>query len=464
MKYPLRGDYDTVVRNLDKFVDDDTLKQGKPVMQKHNPHLLLSYNGGKAIVYEIQTKDKIYALKCWVEDLGNLKVHYKAIDEYLKKVNLPYFVDFSYQEKGILVNGIKYPIICMEWVEAISFKTFIGNNIHNPACLRNLAENFLKMAETLHKNNISHGDLQHGNILIRKDNNNICLIDYDSLFVPELRNENDHIKGLPGYQHPHRNKLVKLNVKSDYFSELIIYLSLIILSEKPHYWDKIAQEETLIFSSKDIENPRQSNIFNEIKNISEEIKYLTEKLESFCQESNIENLLSLEKVVSGYNGKKSSWDDFIPPVVVNQTQPNSPSSSSKNQRNTTYNIFNKPSTKIKTKSKNSKTSSGVNNFENTFSPSQNTKDNDWEDTFTSTPIVDNNLDTLNQSKPMENQTIGLDNEMNDNWWNDKYENKFSNSTQPIKKTNNNDSMWDKFTKSVSSIWDNIAKFFNLFKN
>jgi hypothetical protein len=65
---------------------------------------------------------------------------------------------------------------------------------------------------------------------------------------------------------------------------------------------------------------------------------------------------------------------------------------------------------------------------------------------------------------MENQTIGLDNEMNDNWWNDKYENKFSNSNQPIKKTNNNDSMWDKFTKSVSSIWDNIAKFFNLFKN
>ncbi|MGI0482865.1 hypothetical protein ACN4EE_19025 [Geminocystis sp. CENA526] len=154
--------------------------------------------------------------------------------------------------------------------------------------------------------------------------------------------------------------------------------------------------------------------------------------------------------------------------------------SSKNQRDTTYRIINKSSSKTKATNKNSKTSPAINNdfsnafsssqeaknnnFSNAFSSSENTKDNDWEDTFTSTPIIDNNFDRLNnESKAIENQNIANHDEMNDNWWDDKYENKFSNSNEPIKRRNNNDSMWDKFTKSVSSIWDNIAKFFNIFQ-
>ncbi|MFM6221599.1 MAG: hypothetical protein ACKPCK_15250, partial [Dolichospermum sp.] len=86
MKYPLRGEYDTAVRNLDKFVLDSVLKVGKPAMQPQNPTLLRSSNGGKAIVYEITANTNKYAIKCWVEDLGDLKIRYKAIDEYLKQV------------------------------------------------------------------------------------------------------------------------------------------------------------------------------------------------------------------------------------------------------------------------------------------------------------------------------------------------------------------------------------------
>ncbi|MFM6728148.1 MAG: protein kinase domain-containing protein, partial [Dolichospermum sp.] len=286
MKYPLRGEYDTAIRNLDKFVFDSVLKVGKPAMQAQNPTLLRSSNGGKAIVYEITANTNKYAIKCWVEDLGDLKIRYKAIDEYLKQVKLPYFVDFSYNEQGILVNGQKFPIIRMEWIDGISFRRFLANNINNPALIRDFAEKFLEMVKVLHQNNISHGDLQHGNIMVRK-NGTICLIDYDSLYVPELINEKDNIKGIPGYQHPNRNKLIKLSPKSDYFSELIIYLSLLAISEKPSYWKKIEQEERLLFSDKDLANPKSSRIFAELKNLSDEVQYFTLELEKFCQESDI---------------------------------------------------------------------------------------------------------------------------------------------------------------------------------
>ncbi|WP_070108814.1 AarF/UbiB family protein [Microcystis aeruginosa] len=57
----------------------------------------------------------------------------------------------------------------MEWVDGISFKDFISNNINNPTSIRNFAEKFLEMVKIFHQNNISHGDLQHGNIIVRKN-------------------------------------------------------------------------------------------------------------------------------------------------------------------------------------------------------------------------------------------------------------------------------------------------------
>ncbi|MCZ8119582.1 MAG: hypothetical protein O9295_16395 [Microcystis sp. LE18-22.4A] len=79
MKYPLRNDYETFVKSPDKFIYDGILQKGKPVKQKQNQNFLLSHNGGKAVVYEIQTNPKKYALKCWIEDLGFFVTWYGSI-------------------------------------------------------------------------------------------------------------------------------------------------------------------------------------------------------------------------------------------------------------------------------------------------------------------------------------------------------------------------------------------------
>ena len=308
MQYPLRTEYNTAVSNLDKFVLDNKLKTGKPVKESPGSHFLRSHSGGKAIVYEIEinTKKK-YALKCWVQPLGNLENRYNKIDNYLKKINLPYFVDFSYNKEGIIVNGKRYPTVRMEWVNGISLKKFIANNINKSSHILDIAKKFLEMVKILHQHNISHGDLQHGNIMIRSDGG-ICLIDYDSLCVPQLVNEPDEIKGLPGYQHQQRSQLTNLSPKVDYFSELIIYLSLLAISENESYWQDIEKEERLLFSKEDLVNPRSSKIFTELKKASHEIQYFTNHLEEFCYESSIERLQPLENLVNIYPGSKKSWD------------------------------------------------------------------------------------------------------------------------------------------------------------
>lgn len=417
MKYPLRNEYNTTVRNLDKFVLDNILKKGTPVKQTNNPNFLRSYNGGKAIVYEIQTNPKKYALKCWVEDLGDLKNRYQEIDNYLQTVKLSYFVDFSYKEKGILVNGEKFPIIRMEWVDGISFKRFVANNITNPVYIRDFADKFLEMVKMLHQNNISHGDLQHGNIMMRK--NGICLIDYDSLYVPRLSHERDNIKGLPGYQHPGRNNLAKLSPKSDYFSELIIYLSLLVISEKPTYWQHIEQEERLLFSDNDLKKPDASQIFTKLKKLSPEIQYFTGKLEEFCQESDIETLQPLENLVTAYTGSKVSWD--FPNIKIPNLSPPPPISVDLN--NPAWNIF-AINTPINSSSVNVSSSNNWDKFDTNLSAWDKFDEN-------KPPISIHDWDKLDQPGPPDE----------DIW--DKF-----------------DKIWNKILKSVSSIWNRLVNWFN----
>jgi serine/threonine protein kinase len=447
MKYPLRNEYDTAVRNLDKFVFDDILKSGNPVKQTKNNHLLRSYNGGKAIVYEVQANTKRYALKCWVEDLGDLKIRYKEIDGYLNEIALPYFVDFAYKEDGILVGGQKFPIVRMEWVDGISFKRFITNNISNPVHIRNLAEQFLEMVKVLHQNNISHGDLQHGNIMIRK-NGDICLIDYDSLYVPQLMNEKDNIKGLPGYQHPHRNKITKLSPKVDYFSELVIYLSLLAISIKPSYWKNLGQEERLFFSEVDLLNPRSSPIFAELKQLSPEIEYFTTELEKFCKVSDIESLQPLENIVAAYTGSKASLD--LDPIAP----PNMSLSDDSERLSATQYAY--TSNKLNNSSPAKAKSSNVSNTPTSSSAKAKPSSTPNPTTNSSPKNVNssNIWDKLDANKP--NTSVQFDESLPvKNVW-DKFDRPAENQ-QPVSIKNEN--IWNKFFNSISSVW---RKFVNLF--
>src|SRR5690606_36888343 len=111
------------------------------------------------------------------------------------------------------------------------------------------ADNFLKMCQDLRENQISHGDLQEGNILVG-EKGAIKLVDYDSICIPEIVGQKELVTGLKAYQHPSRFKGGKASLKVDYFSELVIYLSLLIIAEKPVLWGKYQVKDTqyLLFS------------------------------------------------------------------------------------------------------------------------------------------------------------------------------------------------------------------------
>ena len=126
----------------------------------------------------------------------------------------------------------------------------------------------------------------------------LVLVDYDSMYVPDLKGMPDEIKGLIGYQHEARWKNETVLEKADYFSELIIYISLKALAKMPALWNdlKIEDTETLLFPGEDIQSHGTSPIFQVLKTDSELAPWV-DRLYDFMSKSSIEGLLPLEEVI-----------------------------------------------------------------------------------------------------------------------------------------------------------------------
>lgn len=312
MPLPSIPEYSTCIKTP-ALIQPSVLKDGHPIEKGVR---LIKYSGGFCVVFPYQTASKKYAVRCWHAEVSDAKRRTQLIAEALKKSNLPYFVGFDYYEDGIMTPLGMQPIVVMDWVEAKSLKKFLAEHIKESNVINEIAENFKRMVADLHANHFSHGDLQHGNIMV-KDDLSLVLVDYDSMFVPDLKGMPDEIKGLVGYQHEGRWKNKDVSEKADYFSELVIYISLKALAKMPSLWNDLNMEdtETLLFSGEDIQSHGTSTIFQVLKTDSE-LSPLVDKLCEFMSKSSIEDLIPLEEAVISQSesiaGKWKKGNGYVP--------------------------------------------------------------------------------------------------------------------------------------------------------
>lgn len=291
---PSCEDYITSIE-VPKLIKANELNGGKVVSYNGSP---VMYAGGFCVVFPfVLSSSKKIAVRCWTAHVPDADKRSNKIASELKKSGLPYFVKFDYIPQGIATSNGVFPIVIMDWVEASPLKEYINSHISDSSKISNLANQFKLMVADLHKASFSHGDLQHGNIMVANDGK-IFLVDYDSMFVPGLEYASDEIKGLAGYQHPGRAKQKKLSHKSDFFSELIIYTSLIALAKYPQLWTQLNIEgtETLLFTQEDLNTPNKAKIFKVLKK-DLELKPSVEAIEKALREPNIDNLLPLEEAI-----------------------------------------------------------------------------------------------------------------------------------------------------------------------
>src|SRR5262249_28223604 len=136
----------------------------------------------------------------------------------------PYVVGFEFLPKGIKVKSQWYPILKMEWVRGELLHDYIKKHLRDSVTLLKLAERWQAMIKALQGATISHGDLQHGNIVVV--NGELRLIDYDGMFVPALSGQMSNEVGHRNYQHPLRTEF-DFGPYLDHFAAWVIYISLV---------------------------------------------------------------------------------------------------------------------------------------------------------------------------------------------------------------------------------------------
>lgn len=278
-----------------KLIKDPKLKNG--TFEKNSKGGLERYSGGFTVVFPvIATDGKKWAFRCWHSNLGAEKKRYEILSEEIKRLNSPYLVPFEYVSEGIVINGKTYPTTRMEWVEALPLNDYLKKHQNDKKRLTSLVDEFVAMCKSLHKQQIAHGDLQHGNILVTKEGK-LKLVDYDSMYVPKLTGFKDIIAGKAEYQHPLRTKNEYMSEKIDYFSELVIYISLYAASIDPHLISQFNIDDSLFFKAEDFVDLKQSSVYKTLSNKTNRIKDFLNELASFISETDLNQLRPLEEVL-----------------------------------------------------------------------------------------------------------------------------------------------------------------------
>lgn len=282
------------------LIKDPIIREGILMLSKNGSPIM--YSGGFTAVFPVVAHNTKWAFRCWHTELGNMRRRMEIISKEIAGNKLPYFCNLIYEDEGIIVNGSIYPTTRMEWVEGENLKDYICSH-SNSKELKRLADRFLRMCIDLHKHGYAHGDLQHGNIIVKTDGE-LVLIDYDSMYVPSMRQEfADIITGLKDYQHPKRRENRISSQKIDYFSELIIYLSILAVSEDLTLIREynLANTDRLLFSAADFEDIKQSDIYSKLYEMGGNFPLYLQILEEYLQKDSIDLLEPFDVLLDRYS-------------------------------------------------------------------------------------------------------------------------------------------------------------------
>ncbi|MBN6741969.1 hypothetical protein JKG47_15785 [Acidithiobacillus sp. MC6.1] len=259
MTYPTLEQYNEAFQNPQLALTDPVLKHG--MVSTTGLGLPLALCGGFALTYTINTSQGKCAVRCFHKQSNNLEMRYISILRRLKSLQSTHFVDFDFQPQGIRVAGKYFPIVKMAWASGTTLGEFLEQNYRNSSNLLNVRSSLHNLAKYLESQKIAHGDIQPGNIMVADYGRRIQLIDYDGIFIEELRATGSSELGHRNFQHPKRTAS-SWDASLDRFSFISLDLAILALSLYPDLWSRtLSDGDSTIFRANDFADPDHSKIF-----------------------------------------------------------------------------------------------------------------------------------------------------------------------------------------------------------
>ena len=175
--------------------------------------------GAFAAVFRVATPGETWAVRVFTGDADGQAARYAALARHLAAHPVPEIVPFEFQPEGVRVEGRTYPLVRMPWAPGATLDRFVAAHLDRPDpegepegepegnVLTALAEAWADLAGRLDATGFVHGDLQHGNVLVRLDGAGavrLALVDLDAAVVPGMPRGGPAEAGHRNYAHPDR--------------------------------------------------------------------------------------------------------------------------------------------------------------------------------------------------------------------------------------------------------------------
>lgn len=285
--------YNDVVQHPQTAFNDPALKGAK--IATNGMGLPIALGGGFALTYTATAQGRKFAIRCFHKEAKGLEARYGHVDRSLRAAGGPYFVGFEYQPTGVLVNGKRFPIVKMDWVEGDTFGSFLEDNYSDKGRIDRLRTQFGELERFLRSKGLAHGDLQNGNVLVKSD---LKLIDYDGIYVPTMTTGQGAELGHKHFQHPKRSAS-DFGPDMDRFSFIVIDLSLRAAAHDSRLFSKYSNGENIIFTANDFIDPGSSAAFADLKTIPA-LARDTGSFASICA-APVKSIPTLEDFLAGKN-------------------------------------------------------------------------------------------------------------------------------------------------------------------
>lgn len=297
MTYPTLEQYNEALQHPDTAFFDSELKKGK--VSTTGLGLPLALCGGFALTYSIQCIGKKYAIRCFHKKSNLIESRYKAISNKIEQLRSPYFVHFEFQNTGIKVSGKTAPIVKMAWASGETLGEFVEGNYRNRDKLKSLRDSLRALADVLEGKGVAHGDIQPGNVMVSNGGQSIQLIDYDGMYVDEIKTLGSAELGHRNFQHPKRNEHI-WNARLDRFSFTELNLALAVLETHPEFWNQTKSDgDSILFKANDLANPSTSLLLTKLQGI-QDFSVDAKNFATICQ-SPFDKIPTLEDFIAKRN-------------------------------------------------------------------------------------------------------------------------------------------------------------------
>ncbi len=278
--YPAAGDYYKAVQAPARVFTVPKLQAAEFVWDSLGPTLA---RGSSAVVFQASVEGRSQALRCYIRNDASSRDRYSALDAYLAAQNLsPYVSGTTWLDGAIQVNQATWPVLTMDWIDGRTLNEYVDFLVSssNAAALTTLAARWRELVALLQNSEFTHGDLQHGNIMVDQTGR-LRLVDFDGVWIPQLAGQSPPTEfGHPNYQHPLQHVWGRW---LDTFSALVIYLSLIALGKDPALWLALYNSKNLLFAKNDFFPPFKTEAWKQLAAMGDpQVDELVRRLQECC--------------------------------------------------------------------------------------------------------------------------------------------------------------------------------------